>query len=136
MKKVIILAVLAITTTAGYAQTKAVSPAPAPATSRPNRADKSPQELAHQRVEKLSKELNLSPEQKGKLMPVFTEAIMKRREVKNSDVKKKGEMKSVHDNVEEAMKSVLTAEQYAKWQTIKDEKKEDIKKRREEHDNK
>lgn len=137
MKKVIILAILAIgTATVGYAQSKVVSPTPAPAASKPEkaeRADKSPQELAHQKVERLGKELNLTPEQKGKLMPVFADAIAKRREVKNSDMKKKGEMKSVRDNVEETMKAVLTPEQYTKWQSQKEEKKENIKEKRSHH---
>lgn len=94
------------------------------------KAKKSPEQMANKRADKLKTELTLSDEQRGRVYTAVLEKINKTRAIKEKykGTKEKQamhtEMKAVHDNFEASMKSILSAEQFTKWQDLKAKQKE------------
>jgi periplasmic protein CpxP/Spy len=97
---------------------------------------KSPAEMANKRADKLKTELNLSDEQRSKVYTTIFDKINKHQAVKEKykgtkDKKSmRAEMKTVHDDFDASMKSILTAEQYGKWQELKSKQKEKHKEKK------
>ncbi len=91
---------------------------------------KSPQEMANKKADKLKTELGLTDEQRGKVYTAVYDKISKMQAIKekykdNKDKKAKhAEMKTVQDNFDSSMKTILTTDQYTKWQTIREKQKE------------
>ncbi|MBX2972658.1 MAG: hypothetical protein KF797_06115 [Flavobacteriales bacterium] len=110
MKKLLIVAVMAGMAVAAQAQDK---------------AQRTPEERAKMRTERLTKELELTPEQAAKVEAINmkyagkVDEVRKEREAERAEVRK--EAKTMHDAHDAEMKAVLTADQYAKWTARKEE---------------
>ncbi len=122
MKKLMIITVLAGMTMAAQAQDK---------------AQRTPEERAKMRTERLTKELELTPEQATKVQAINVkyadkvDEARKEREADRAEVRK--EAKTMHDAHDAEMKAVLTADQYAKWTARKEEMKARHMERRGKH---
>ena len=86
-------------------------------------------------VKKLSKDLNLTVEQTKSVQDLVTNQV-KKREAKRAEMKEikekklaemKAEMEKEQAAVSADMKKILTPEQFAKWEKIREEKKENFK---------
>lgn len=83
-------------------------------------------------VKRMTKDLNLDEKQAKEVRAIVTKEVEKREakraEVKEQQAKKKEEMKAKMKEEQAAvaaeMKKVLTAEQYAKWEKLREERKE------------
>jgi protein CpxP len=91
---------------------------------------KSPEQIAGKKADKLKTELALSDEQRTQVYAVVLDKVNKTRTVKekykdNKDKRAmRAEMKTVQADFDSSMKGILTAEQYTKWQGIKEKQKE------------
>ncbi len=110
MKKLIFSIAAAVFAVSSFAQT---SP----------KTEKTPEEMASKRAEKLKTELSLSDDQKAKVQAALLERITKVKEIKakypNDKKAANKEIKPVLLKFRENMKSTLTAEQYTKWEESK-----------------
>jgi periplasmic protein CpxP/Spy len=97
---------------------------------------KSPEEMANKKADKLKTELNLSNEQRTSVYNAVLDKINKTQAIKakygdKGDKKAmRAEMRSVEENFEATMKGILSADQYSKWQTLKEEHKDKRKEKR------
>ena len=89
------------------------------------------QDQAAEKLGKLSQVLNLSPEQKAQLAPILEKEGPKLEAIKNnpslSGREKKKELKSVHEQTDPLVKSILNPTQYQQWQTIRKDEIEQMK---------
>lgn len=101
-------------TTSIYAQ----SPAPHHPMGRqkPN-----PEQIAQRMTERMSEELQLSPEQSEKLYELNLNRIKKHQADKQAHHE---QMQADRAKSDESLQQILTPEQYAEWQKIKAERKE------------
>jgi len=92
---------------------------------------KDPAKMADHRAGKMAKELGLTADQEAKV-----ESLMLARQQESTALKAKygtdrkagrPEMKAAHDRYEAQMKTILTPEQYAKYQAKKDEHHDKVK---------
>jgi hypothetical protein len=95
-------------------------------------AAKSQQEgAAAQKLQNLSQVLNLSPQQKSQLAPIVEAEAPKIQAIKNnpslSGKEKVKEMKSVHEQTDPLVKSILNPTQYQQWQTIRKDELDQMK---------
>jgi len=90
-----------------------------------------------ERLAKISKELNLTPQQNEQLKPIFQQEVADLRAVhdkykgdKSSDAKmsRRKEMRAVQEKYEPQINGVLTPDQQAQWKKMKQEKMEQMKK--------
>lgn len=113
MKKLMIVAALAGMSVAVQAQDK--------------EGRKTPEERAQLRTERLTKELELSPEQATQVQAINLKYADKMDELRKEREAERGAMRSdaqaMGDAHDTEMKAVLTADQYAKWTTRKEELK-------------
>jgi protein CpxP len=76
-----------------------------------------------QKVEQLVKQLNLTPAQEVKLVPILKAEAPKVKAIKEntslSPIQKMQQIKAVHDETDPQVKSILTPEQYQTLQTIR-----------------
>ena len=122
-KTLILLAVLALTTAGtSFAQT---TPATTSMVKARKQAPKSPAQKADRHAGKMAKELGLTADQEAKVEQLLLarqqeSAALKTKYAAN---KKAGrpEMKAAHDRYEAQFKTILSAEQYAKFQLKKTE---------------
>ena len=97
---------------------------------------KSPEEIAAKRSAQLKEKLELTDDQKTKVYASMLDKINRKQAIKEkykggTDKKSmRMEMKAVEDGFDADMKSILTAEQYTKWQGIKTKQKEKHKEKR------
>jgi len=87
-----------------------------------------------QKFEQLSKDLNLTPQQKVQLIPILEAEAPKVKMIKSdtslSMMQKMEQLKAVHDRTDPQVKSILTSEQYQKLQAMrKAEVQETIRKK-------
>ena len=124
MKKTLILLAALALTTAGtsFAQT---TPAATSMVKARKQAPKSPTQKADRHAGKMAKELGLNADQEAKVEQLLLarqqeSAALK---TKHGTNKKAGrpEMKAAHDRYEAQFKTILSAEQYAKFQLKKTE---------------
>lgn len=114
MKKVILMTLLATMTAAAQAQDK---------------VQKTPQERAHARAERMARELGLSPEQQAKVEAIDLKYAEQARALRAEDeaqreaMRKEGKGKAIREGREAELKAVLTPEQYTKWQAKREEMK-------------
>jgi protein CpxP len=86
-------------------------------------------------VKKMTKDLDLNEKQATEVRAMVTQQVQKRdekrAELKADKTKQLEEMKANMEKEQAAisadMKKILTAEQYAKWEKIRDERKEKMK---------
>jgi Spy/CpxP family protein refolding chaperone len=75
------------------------------------------------RLEELSKQLNLTPEQKAKLLPILKADAPKLETIKNNTsltkLQKLEQIRAVHQQSDPQVKAILTPEQYQQLQTIR-----------------
>ena len=126
MKKVIVAALLVVGMTA-FAQEKEGR--------RAGREKLTTEQKVDFQVKKMTKDLDLNEKQAKDVRVLVTKEVEKREakraEMQNLKAKKRAEMKAQIEAEQVAvsadMKKILTAEQYAKWEKIRDERKENFK---------
>jgi hypothetical protein len=84
-----------------------------------------------QRIEQLDKQLTLTADQKTKLMAYF-EGERKKMQDMRADTsltreQRQEKMKAVREDLNKEMKSVLTADQFTKWEKERDKMREEMK---------
>ena len=75
------------------------------------------------KVEAIAQQLNLTPEQKAKVLPILREEGPKVQAIKNdnslSRMQKMQRVKAIHQQTDPQMKAILSPEQYQKLQAIR-----------------
>ena len=75
------------------------------------------------KVEAIAQQLNLTPEQKAKVLPILREEAPKVQAIKNdnsmSRMQKMMAVKAIHQQTDPQMKAILSPEQYQKLQAIR-----------------
>jgi Spy/CpxP family protein refolding chaperone len=84
-----------------------------------------------QRIEQLDKELTLTADQKTKLKAYY-EGVRKKNQDMRADTsltreQRQEKMRAANEDLKNEMKSVLTADQFTKWEKGYDKKREDMK---------
>ena len=76
-----------------------------------------------QKLERLSQALNLSPQQKVALLPILRAEAPKIEAIKNNPDMPLGEkaeqMRSIHQQADPQVETILSAQQYKEWQAIR-----------------
>lgn len=100
---------------------------------------RSVEQKASRKADRLKTQLNLSDEQHRRVQEIFLTELTAMELLRANNPKEQGEPRSeefrkerkdIRANTESQMKEVLTKEQMAKWNELKDEKKEQSKERR------
>jgi len=92
-------------------------------------SDKTPQQRAQEKTQRLTSELSLTADQSTKVQNIFlqqeTQAAAIKSKYASSDDKSgmRAEMKPIHEQTDNSLKQVLTADQYTKYQAIKEQHK-------------
>ena len=75
------------------------------------------------KVEAIAQQLNLTPEQKAKVLPILREEAPKVQAIKNdnslSKIQKVQQLRAIHQQTDPQMKAILSPEQYQKLQAIR-----------------
>ena len=75
------------------------------------------------KIEAISQQLNLTPEQKAKVLPILREEAPKLQAIKNdnslSRMQKMQRVRAIHQQTDPQMKAILSPEQYQKLQAIR-----------------
>jgi periplasmic protein CpxP/Spy len=75
------------------------------------------------KLEAISQQLNLTPQQKVKILPILADEGPKVQAIKNdnslSRIQKIQQLKAIHQQTDPQMKAILSAEQYQKLQAIR-----------------
>ena len=75
------------------------------------------------KVEAIAQELNLTPEQKVKIMPILRDEIPKVNAIKNdnsvSNMQKMQQIRAIHQQTDPQMKAILSPAQYEKLKAIR-----------------
>src|SRR6516165_619271 len=78
---------------------------------------------AMQKAQAIGQELNLTPQQKEKILPILAAEVPKVAAIKNdnslSRVQKMQQVRAIHQQTDPQMKSILTPEQYEKLKQIR-----------------
>jgi len=76
-----------------------------------------------QKLQQLSQVLNLSPQQKGELLPILEQEGPKLEAVKNNPNLKGGQkvmqLKAIHQQTDPQVKAILSPQQYEEWKSIR-----------------
>ena len=75
------------------------------------------------KVEAIAQQLNLTPEQKAKVLPILRDEAPKVQAIKNdnslSKIQKIQRLRAIHQQTDPQMKAILSPEQYQKLQAIR-----------------
>jgi Spy/CpxP family protein refolding chaperone len=75
------------------------------------------------KLEAISQQLNLTPQQKAKVLPILADEGPKVQAIKNSNslstMQKIQQVRAIHRQTDPQMKAILSPEQYQKLQTIR-----------------
>lgn len=75
------------------------------------------------KLQAISQQLNLTPEQKAKVLPILADEAPKVQAIKNdnslSRMQKVQQIKAIHHQTDPQMKAILSPEQYQKLQAIR-----------------
>src|SRR6266566_8670340 len=75
------------------------------------------------KLQAISQQLNLTPQQKAKILPILADEGPKVQAIKNSNslssMQKIQQIKAIHRQTDPQMKAILSPEQYQKLQTIR-----------------
>ena len=78
---------------------------------------------AASKVEAIAQQLNLTPQQKIKILPILRDEIPKVNAIKNdnslSKIQKVQQIRAIHQQTDPQMKAILTPVQYEKLKTIR-----------------
>ncbi|QIL77421.1 multiple ligand-binding protein 1 [Hymenobacter sp. HDW8] len=122
MKKMLILfAAFTLTAGAAFAQTPAAKPAQGRA-QRGQMANKTPEQRAEARAANLSKSLGLSAEQTEKVRQLNLAQAKEMDAVRAKNVENRQKAKAARDRHDAQLKSILTADQYAKYEQQRTER--------------
>jgi periplasmic protein CpxP/Spy len=94
--------------------------------------DQTPEQRATKQVQRLTKALTLSNDQIAQIQPMLLDLNQKRDAMRNAS-DKRAAMKDMRDLVtaqDEKMKTILNADQYTKYQDIKDDAKDRMRGRK------
>lgn len=124
MKKVILLFVALIGSSVAMAQVK--TEVNSAQTHQPKQQQASKEERAEQFAGRMLKELNLTPEQKNRVYAAKLDQITAKEALdaqyngdKEAQRTHQAEYSAVQENFDAKMKTILTADQYQKWQEKK-----------------
>jgi periplasmic protein CpxP/Spy len=80
---------------------------------------------AAKKLEAVLKQLNLTPEQKGKLLPILEAEAPKPKAIKSdttlTNLQKLEKIRAIHQETDPKVKSILNATQYEQWPTIREQ---------------
>jgi protein CpxP len=75
------------------------------------------------KAEAIAQQLNLTPEQKAKILPILRDEVPKVNAIKNDNslgkVQKLQQIKAIHQQTDPQMKAILSPAQYQKLQAIR-----------------
>src|SRR5215204_3269209 len=75
------------------------------------------------KLEAISQQLNLTPQQKVKVLPILRDELPKVQAIKNDNsltrMQKAQQVRAIHQQTDPQMKAILTPEQYQKLQAIR-----------------
>ena len=75
------------------------------------------------KAQEIAKQLNLTPQQKEKILPILAAEVPKVHAIKNDNsinkMQKIQQLKAIHQQTDPQMKAILSPEQYQKLQTIR-----------------
>jgi Spy/CpxP family protein refolding chaperone len=75
------------------------------------------------KIEAISQQLNLTPQQKVKILPILRDELPKVEAIKNdnsiSKIQKIQQIRAIHQQTDPQMKAILTPEQYQKLKGIR-----------------
>ena len=75
------------------------------------------------KLQAISKQLNLTPEQKGKILPILADEGPEVQKIKNdnslSKIQKVQSIRAIHKQTDPQMKAILSPEQYQKLQAVR-----------------
>ena len=78
---------------------------------------------AMSKAQAVAQELNLTPQQKEKILPILAAEVPKVRAIKNdnslSTVQKMQQVRAIHQQTDPQMKAILSSEQYQKLRQIR-----------------
>jgi len=78
---------------------------------------------AMQKAQAIAQQLNLTPQQKEKVLPILANEVPKVQAIKNdnslSKIQKIQQLKAIHQQTDPQMKAILSPEQYQKLRTIR-----------------
>ena len=76
-----------------------------------------------QRLEAISQQLDLTPQQKVKILPILRDELPKVQAIKNDNsltrMQKVQQIRAIHQQTDPQMKAILSPEQYQKLQAIR-----------------
>ena len=89
-----------------------------------------------QKLQQLSQMLNLSPQQKGEMLPILEQEGPKLKAIKNNPdltaAQKVMQLRAIHQQTDPQVKTILSPQQYQEWQTIRQHEVEQAIKRKRE----
>jgi Spy/CpxP family protein refolding chaperone len=78
---------------------------------------------AMSKAQAIAQQLNLTPQQKEKVLPILADEVPKVRAIKNdnslSKMQKMQQLRAIHQQTDPQMKAILSPEQYQKLQAIR-----------------
>jgi periplasmic protein CpxP/Spy len=78
---------------------------------------------AMQKAQAITQQLNLTPQQKEKILPILADEVPKINAIKNdnslSKMQKMQQLRAIHQQTDPQMKAILSPEQYQKLRTIR-----------------
>ncbi|WP_046244674.1 hypothetical protein [Hymenobacter terrenus] len=131
----VLLAAFAATAGPSFAQAPAPT-SPVTAAQPSPRPQPSPTQQADRRAQYLTKELGLNADQQAKLTPILLaqrQEMMAMREQVQTGGRRRGmgqDLKATQAKYDDQIKVVLTPEQYAKFNQLKDEQRDKMRERR------
>lgn len=89
--------------------------------------EKNPTQRIDKQLERLQKELELSPEQVNQIKPLIEERVKKRESIREANDKlhdQMGDLRELSKAQDEKLKTILSPEQFAKYNSRKEELKD------------
>jgi protein CpxP len=75
------------------------------------------------KAQAIAQQLNLTPQQKEKILPILIDEVPKVQAIKNdnelSKIQKMQQLRAIHQQTDPQMKAILSPEQYQKLQNIR-----------------
>ena len=89
--------------------------------------------MTQQRLDKMAEDLTLSEEQKTKVKALFEDEFKKRQALRDdtslSQEQRREKAQAMGEDTNKKMKEILKPEQFEKWQKMRDEMRQQMKKR-------
>jgi periplasmic protein CpxP/Spy len=80
-------------------------------------------EAGMQKAQAIAQQLNLTPQQKEKILPILADEVPKVNAIKNDNsltkIQKMEQLRAIHQQTDPQMKAILTPEQYQKLTAIR-----------------